>query len=117
MNSRTDIINYFIKSRNYKTYLEIGVDNGENLMQIVCPDKIGVDPTFAKLPADARKYCVRMTSDDFFRSISTDRLFDCIFIDGDHSYEQVVKDIRNSKKHLSANGVIIMHDVFTNSEF
>ena len=57
-----------------------------------------------------------MTSDDFFRSISTDRLFDCIFIDGDHSYEQVVKDIRNSKKHLSANGVIIMHDVICYAE-
>ena len=77
----------------------------------------GVDPSFEKMEKDVKQYCVCTTSDIFFANIPDDLLFDCIFIDGDHSYEQVVKDIRNSKKHLSANGVIIMHDVFTNSEF
>ena len=55
MNSRTDIINYFIKSRNYKTYLEIGVDNGENLMQIVCPDKIGGRSNICKVTCRCKK--------------------------------------------------------------
>lgn len=116
MNTRTDVINYFIKYRNYRTYLEIGVDDGINFMNVDCSEKIGVDPSFAKLHTSARPYCVRMTSDEFFNSIPTDQLFDIIFIDGDHTYEQVVKDIANSKKHLSANGVIIMHDVYVFDE-
>lgn len=116
MNTRTDVINYFIKYRNYRTYLEIGVDDGINFMNVDCSEKIGIDPSFAKLHTSARPYCVRMTSDEFFNSIPTDQLFDIIFIDGDHTYEQVVKDIANSKKHLSANGVIIMHDVYVFDE-
>lgn len=116
MNTRTDVINYFIKYRNYRTYLEIGVDDGINFMNVDCSEKIGVDPSFAKLHTSARPYCVRMTSDEFFNSIPVDQLFDIIFIDGDHTYEQVVKDIANSKKHLSVNGVIIMHDVYVFNE-
>lgn len=49
MNTRTDVINYFIKYRNYRTYLEIGVDDGINFMNVDCSEKIGVDPSFAKL--------------------------------------------------------------------
>lgn len=116
MNTRTDVINYFIKYRNYRTYLEIGVDDGINFMNVDCSEKIGVDPSFAKLHTSARPYCVRMTSDEFFNSIPIDQLFDIIFIDGDHTYEQVVKDIAYSKKHLSVNGVIIMHDVYVFDE-
>lgn len=116
MNTRTDVINYFIKYRNYRTYLEIGVYDGINFMNVDCSEKIGIDPSFAKLHTSAIPYCVRMTSDEFFNSIPTDQLFDIIFIDGDHTYEQVVKDIANSKKHLSANGVIIMHDVYVFDE-
>lgn len=116
MNTRTDVINYFIKYRNYRTYLEIGVYDGINFMNVDCSEKIGIDPSFAKLHTSARPYCVRMTSNEFFNSIPTDQLFDIIFIDGDHTYEQVVKDIANSKKHLSVNGVIIMHDVYVFDE-
>lgn len=116
MTTRTDVINYFIKYRNYRTYLEIGVYDGINFMNVDCSEKIGIDPSFAKLHTSARPYCVRMNSDEFFNSIPTDQLFDIIFIDGDHTYEQVVKDIANSKKHLSVNGVIIMHDVYVFDE-
>lgn len=116
MTTRTDVINYFIKYRNYRTYLEIGVYDGINFMNVDYSEKIGIDPSFAKLHTSARPYCVRMNSDEFFNSIPTDQLFDIIFIDGDHTYEQVVKDIANSKKHLSVNGVIIMHDVYVFDE-
>lgn len=39
MKSRTDVINYFIKQRNYKTYLEIGVREGDNFVNIKCTEK------------------------------------------------------------------------------
>ena len=63
-----------------------------------------------------KPYCVCTTSDIFFENIDKDQKFDIIFIDADHTYEQVVKDINNSMKHLSANGVIIMHDVYVFDE-
>ena len=69
MTTRTDVINYFIKYRNYRTYLEIGVYDGINFMNVDCSEKIGIDPSFAKLHTSARPYCVRMNSDEFFNSI------------------------------------------------
>jgi predicted O-methyltransferase YrrM len=36
--------------------------------------------------------------------------YDMVFIDGDHSAEAVIKDIKNSLKILSHNGIIVMHD-------
>ena len=41
--------------------------------------------------------------------------FDCIFIDGLHSYNQVKKDIVNSLKSLNQNGVIFIHDCLPNN--
>ena len=49
-----------------------------------------------------------MKSDDFF--IQNKIIFDCIFVDGLHTYEQVREDILNSIKFLDPNGVIIVHD-------
>ena len=49
-----------------------------------------------------------MTSDDFFEE--NNFKFDCIFIDGLHTYEQAIKDILNSIKFLNNNGIIILHD-------
>lgn len=54
-----------------------------------------------------------MNSDDFFnllKKINIKLEFDVIFIDGLHTYEQVVKDINNSKKCLAKDGIIALHD-------
>lgn len=47
-------------------------------------------------------------SDAFFAS--TQEKFDCIHIDGDHSYEQVHRDLTNALDAVVENGIIIMHD-------
>lgn len=39
-----------------------------------------------------------------------DRRFDLVFIDGDHSYEGVAKDIRNADKFLKEGGLMMAHD-------
>ena len=62
--------------------------------------KVGVDPFSGGTH--------RMTSDKFF--LNNDKKFDCIFIDGLHHYEQVIKDIENSINILSNDGIILMHD-------
>ena len=98
--SRLDMINYFIKKNNYKSYLEIGCDKNQIFSQITLSKKIGVDPYSGGN--------VRKTSDDFFKE--NEEKFDLIFIDGLHVYEQVKKDIINSINFLNKEGVILVHD-------
>lgn len=102
MNKRFDLINYYIKKYNFKSFLEIGVFEGETQRTVVCEKKISVDPDKNTNPT-----CL-LTSDEFFK-IFTDK-FDIIFIDGLHEYSQVDRDIKNSLNHLNIGGVIIMHD-------
>ncbi len=98
--SRLDMINYFIKKNDYKSYLEIGCDKNQIFSQITLSKKIGVDPYSGGN--------VRKTSDDFFKE--NVEKFDLIFIDGLHVYEQVKKDIINSIDFLNKEGVILVHD-------
>jgi hypothetical protein len=96
---RWDVINALIKRFNCRTYLEVGVYKRDNFNRIECEHKRCVDP---KHPAD-----YYMTSDGFFRMNEYD--YDCIFLDGMHTAEQIYKDITNSLKLHPK--VIIVHDV------
>ena len=49
-----------------------------------------------------------MTSDEFF--LNNKKKFDLIFLDGLHTYEQTIKDIKNSLRFLNSKGVILVHD-------
>lgn len=102
--NHTDIINHIIKSRDYQTYLEIGVQNPfNNFYKITADYSVGVDPN-----ATGRNV-MTMTSDKFFKYNST--FFDVIFVDGDHSYEQSLRDLENAYQTVSTNGIVIVHDV------
>lgn len=106
---KEEIINKFIKKYYYKKYLEIGVFTGFNFEQIECLYKDGVDPGAEGVMASCANY--QCTSDEFFEQIKNkDIKYDFIFIDGLHHSEQVDKDIKNSLKHISNNGVIMLHD-------
>jgi len=105
--TRTDIINTLIKYYNYKTYLEIGVEQGVNINAINIKSKTGVDPEQNTIQyfSDIKI----MTSDKFFK-INIDT-FDIIFIDGLHHANQVYKDINNALKVLNKGGTIVCHDM------
>lgn len=105
---RTSIINYFISKYNLSNYLEIGVRDGTNFNKIKINSKVGVDPE----PTNECLGKIRiMTSDEYFLKIKDTAVkFDIIFIDGLHLDYQVDLDLKNSLKHLSQNGFIIMHD-------
>ena len=110
--TRTDIINTLIKKYNYKTYLEIGVQNGKNINKIECRRKTGIDPdknTLKFFPG-----CFIKTSDDFFKE--NRQTFDIIFIDGLHEFKQTLIDISNSLKVLNKNGTIVCHDMLPPDE-
>lgn len=53
----------------------------------------------------------RMTSDEAVSSFEDESL-DFIFIDGLHTYEQVLKDCRNYYSKLKKNGIFAGHDYF-----
>jgi hypothetical protein len=101
---RYDIINTLIKKYNYTSYLEIGVQQKKNWGQIICENKIGVDPD----PSVQTTY--NLTSDDFFR-LRKEFTFDLVFIDGLHESEQVYRDIINSLDILNEGGTIVCHDM------
>jgi len=102
--SRFDVINFLIEKYNYKSYLEVGVQYALAWDEIKCEHKVGVEPIHAHEDSRIKK----LYSDDFF-AVNGEK-FDIIFIDGDHNYEQVIKDIRNAKRFLNPSGAIVMHD-------
>jgi hypothetical protein len=105
--TRKFIVQNIINKKNYKSYLEIGCFDNELFNHIECDKKVGVDPYTGGT--------IRKTSDKFFEN-NNDK-FDCIFIDGLHTYSQVKKDIDNSLKFLNHGGIILLHDCLPNNYF
>ena len=103
--NRKFIVQDIINNKNYQKYLEIGCFDDELFNAIEIESKVGVDPVSGGT--------VRLTSDQFFNNNT--EFFDCIFIDGLHSYNQVKKDIQNSLKFLNKNGIILLHDCLPNN--
>ena len=102
--SRIALTNHLIFLNGYRSYLEIGVRRKASMFdEILCPERTGVDPD----PAANADF--QMTSDAFFAA--TDARFDIVFIDGNHTGEQVTRDILNALDHLEPGGVILLHDM------
>lgn len=98
--SRMGVISALISARGYKSYLEIGCQFDWSFNTVAVDVKVGVDPAMGGTH--------RMTSDAFFEKNKD--VFDIIFIDGDHSHPQVLRDIENALAVLSPGGAIVMHD-------
>lgn len=105
--TRYDVINDLIREHGYKSYLEIGVANGNSFRNVSCPLKHGVDPNSGHATH-------RMTSDEFFAQ--NKRQYDIVFVDGLHLAEQCLRDIENSLRVLSPGGSIVVHDCLPKEE-
>ncbi len=104
---RHEVINA-LSNGQYRSYLEIGVDGGFTFNQVDIPFKTGVDPHF-KLPESelfGRTY--NMVSDTYFASHDT--TFDCVFIDGLHTYGQSKQDFINAWQRRNDSGIVILDD-------
>ncbi len=102
---RKFIVQDIINTNKYEKYLEIGCFDNELFDNIKTTYKTGVDPVSGGT--------IRLTSDQFFKN--NKESFDCVFIDGLHTYNQVKKDIHNSLKYLNINGIIMLHDCLPNN--
>ncbi len=114
MQFRYELINHLIDKHGYKNYLEIGTQNSINGAAINCEWKTGVDPNpLNRIDGDFKNHH-KTTSDDFF-SYNVD-MFDIVFIDGLHAYDQVYKDLINSLEFLYNGGCIVLHDCLPTTE-
>ena len=100
---RWEIIQYLINVNNYKSYLELGTDNGSCFEQINIKKKVCVD-----INNKYKGLSYHMSCDEFF--VQNKDTFDIIFIDANHEDEYVWRDIQNALQILNWNGVIVCHD-------
>ena len=84
-------------------YLEIGVLENKNFSQIKTKNKISVDPDINSLPTFLG------SSNEFFKI--NKKMFDVIFIDGLHTFEQCREDAINALNFLNKDGYIFIHDL------
>ncbi len=112
--NHTELLNALAEKYSLNNYLEIGVNNPHNnFYKIKCRNKTGVDPQSSGNGVRS------MTSDDYFAAIENNDpkpVFDLIFIDGLHHYDQVKRDFENSLRYLSDTGYIVIHDVLPENE-
>jgi hypothetical protein len=114
--NRTQLINSLIKDYGFKSYLEIGLGKGTNFNQIKVDFKIGVDPKSDSIPIKSG-ITKPQDSDTFFEwglkecNDDSSNKVDLIFIDGNHTAEQVERDIVNAWNCLNKGGLILLHDI------
>jgi hypothetical protein len=96
-------------------YVEIGVERGAVIRLFgETAEVVGIDPEpqLEQIPARARIF--RQTSDEFFAAHDLAALlggpFDLAFIDGLHTFEQVLKDFINLERFASPASLILIHD-------
>ncbi len=106
-------INRLATSLGAKRYLEIGAAQGSTLLNVEIGERVGVDPN-PDFDADPAAQGVtrikRMTSDEYFMVLENDEIFDLIFIDGLHTFEQAYRDFCGSLLHAHARTVILIGD-------
>lgn len=109
-----EMIEHLVKWVKPINYLEIGVRHGTvyHLVNKYCEKCYLVDIEFLDIGYSTNTIKFEMTSDSFFNSINPNVKFDFVFIDGDHSKEQVLKDFLNVKDMVVEDGFIILHDTY-----
>lgn len=99
------------------TVIEIGVYNGLSLSKLTAPTMaIAIDPSpKASVTLSAETHVFPETSDAFFARGGADALMagrrlGFGFIDGLHTFEQVLRDFANLERHCGPGSVLLLHD-------
>jgi hypothetical protein len=100
------------KSQGMKSYLEIGLEAGRTLENVLAAYWVGVDPNPSfyahTLPDGVEIHSI--PSDDYFARLPRRTAFDIVFVDGLHTYQQTYRDVINAFRHCP-NGVLLIDDV------
>ena len=115
--NRIDVLQKIIDRSGTNIYLEIGIGKLDTFLKLKVKSKIAVDPILNVLSSKAKEvfekksiYIVPHTSDYFFEHYKLYKGLDVVFIDGQHAYQQALRDINNSLENLNEKGVIVVHD-------
>jgi len=119
--NRVNVIQSIINRKKRVKYLEIGVDKGECFLLVRAKQKYAVDPHFNitlkskvkwtfKNPCNMRAKYYEVGSDDYFAYKNHYGGYDVVFIDGLHTYQQVLADVFHALSCLKERGVVIVHD-------
>jgi hypothetical protein len=110
-------LDWFHRTLRPTTYLEIGIAAGRSLALARPPTRaIGVDPVHRITEEfKAETHVVTATSDDFFardalRPFLGGEPLALAFIDGDHVFEQALKDFINIERYCGPRSVVLLHD-------
>lgn len=109
-------------ARSAKSYLEIGVYEGDTFLNATRFDlRHGVDPHFRLDVAAHRSDSLvffEATSDDFFtHHADPTQKYDVIFLDGLHTFEQTFRDFCASLAHSHDRTVWLIDDVYPSDVF
>lgn len=122
---RLRVVQTLMEKFDLKNYLEIGVHAAHIFFKVKSTFKVAVDPEFrfSKWKQITRTFTnpyniynryFEKTSDAFFAEdaprLFKDKPIQLAFIDGMHEYAFALRDIENSVKYLTDDGVIVLHD-------
>ncbi len=111
-------INTLMHAFGLTTYLEVGVRKGKTLEAVRASQRIGVDPAhlidMSSLPPGVELHS--LASDAFFAELSDSVIFEFIFIDGLHTFEQSYRDVIHGLQRLSSTGLLLIDDVVPHDE-
>lgn len=116
--ARWEVVQALLDFYDDPRYLEVGVSTGGTFHHLKTAFQVAVDPKFrfdwkaeqARRGEQAQYH--QVTSDEYFGSIiDPDQLFDVIYLDGLHTFEQTLRDLNNALNHLAPRGVILIDDV------
>ena len=128
---RLELLQSLIHQKKLHNYLEIGVKNGHIFFRLKSQFKVAVDPKFifdtarrvGKIlinPYNLSNQYFEKTSDDFFEKdaeyVFASTKLQIALINGMHEYHCALRDVENTLRYLSDEGVIIMHDCNPQSE-
>jgi len=112
--NHVEFFNFIFSWLKPERYLELGVRDGKNFKQVskYCKEAIAVDIQNPIFSLDQNMSYHTMLTDEYFAQLNKDVLFDAIFIDADHSYQQSLKDFLNVKDRIIEDGFVFFHDTY-----
>ena len=99
---RSEVVQAFVDLYERPRYLEVGVYSAETFGAVRAAEKVAVDPAFrfdigAAAAADPTARFHPVPSDDYFlRRLAPGEVFDVVFLDGLHTFEQTLRDLMNT---------------------
>jgi len=119
--NRKHFLRHLIEKNNFKTMAEVGVRDGRTTFYLLdhCPELTiyAIDMSIKEFynKEVANRYKNRLIAIEATSELAADQIadnsLDLVFIDANHSYDHVKKDIIKYTPKLKENGLLTGHDI------